>query len=158
MVRTPLLALALALNLACSGTGGSSIGSVVADVAAQNLWGQIGGADATSSLARNYLTSLAEDGRVSGLVGDTLSDSGSRDAIQLKLSDQLCSMLGGGCAPSLTEEQIAKGAERLTPEQTQAVDDNLGRSLSETGLSSTLQDAVSKAIAPKLPGIVGALL
>jgi hypothetical protein len=151
------LAFVIWMCLACSGTG-SSMASGLADVAAQGLMNQVGGMDSMASLARNFLSYSAEDPRLTSVMGDTLADSGGRDAMQLRLSDQLCSMLGGGCEPAVTDEQIAAGASRLTPEQSAAVNDNLGRSLSELNLSSTVKDAVTKAIAPKLPGVFGALL
>jgi hypothetical protein len=67
-------------------------------------------------------------------------------------------MLGGGCAAPVSESEIAKGAEKLSPTQADAVKENFGSSLGGMGLSSSLQSAVSKAVAPKLPGIIGALL
>jgi hypothetical protein len=159
MFRRSILSLALALGLACSGsTGMPAVGAGLTDVVSQGLMAQMGGMDSMSSLAHDFLKTSAEDGRLSGLLGDTLSDSGSRDALQSGLSNQLCSMLGGGCAASLTEEQIAAGAQKVNPEQAAALNDNLDRSLSEMSLSSALKDAVSKAIAPKLPGVIGALL
>jgi hypothetical protein len=67
-------------------------------------------------------------------------------------------MLGGGCTAPVSENEVAKGAEKLTPTQTDAVKENFGSSLGGMNLSPTLQSAVSKAITPELPGIIGALL
>jgi hypothetical protein len=66
-------------------------------------------------------------------------------------------MLGGGCTPPLTQDQIEAGADELTPAQANAVNNNFASSMSGMGLSSTLQGAVSKAVGPSLPGIIGAL-
>jgi hypothetical protein len=146
MLRKSLLFLASSMILACST-------STVANVAAQGLMGQMGGMGSMSSLAGNFLKSSASDSRLSGLMSP--SDVGT---MQPKLESQLCSMLGGGCAAPLTEDQIQAGASKLTPTQADAVKDNFGSSLGGMNLSSSVQGAVQKAIAPKLPGIIGALL
>jgi hypothetical protein len=139
--------LALSVTLGCSSSGGMT------GAAAQGLMGQMGGMGSMSSLAGNFLKSSAQDSRLAGLMGGR-----DVDTMQPKLQNQLCSMLGGGCAAPLSEDQISRGAERLTPAQSEAVKENFGDSLGGMNLSSTLQSAVSKAVAPKLPGIIGALL
>ena len=140
MRRYWFVSLAFSMVLGCSSSGG------VTSMAAQGLMGQVGGMDSVSKLAGGFLDSSAKDSRLSGLLGK--SDA---DAMKPKLSNQLCSMLGGGCAAPVSEDQIAKGAEKLTPTQSEAVKDNFGSSLGGMNLSPTLQSAVSKAIAPKLP-------
>jgi hypothetical protein len=147
MRRYWFAALAFSLVLGCSGSGG------VAGMAAQGLMGQVGGMDSVSKLAGSFLESSAGDSRLSGLIGKSQAD-----AMKPKLSNQLCSMLGGGCKAPVSEDAITKGAEKLTPTQADAVKDNFGSSLGGMNLSPTLQSAVSKAVAPKLPGIIGALL
>src|SRR5262245_7308471 len=139
--------LALSMIFGCSSSSG------VANVAAQGLMGQMGGMGSMSKLAGSFLQTTAADSRLSGLM-----DAGDVDAMQPKLSNQLCSMLGGGCKAPLSEDQIAKGAQKLTPAQSDAVKENFGESLGGMNFSSALQGAVSKAVAPKLPGIIGALL
>lgn len=147
MRRFWFASLVFSMVLGCSGSGG------VAGMAAQGLMGQVGGMDSVSKLAGGFLDSSAKDSRLSGLLS-----SSKVDAMKPKLSNQLCSMLGGGCAAPVSEDQIAKGAEKLTPTQTDAVKENFGSSLGGMNLSSTVQSAVSKAVAPKLPGVIGALL
>ena len=146
MRRNSLASLASSLALGCSGSSG------LADVAAQSLMGQMGGMDSMSNLAGSILESSLGDIRLSSLADSNV------EQMTPELSNQLCSMLGGGCAAPLSEEEIAQGAEKLTPAQADAVKQNLGTSLGGMNLSSTLQGAVSKALAPKLPGIIGALL
>jgi hypothetical protein len=146
MLRKSLLLLASSAILACST-------STVANVAAQGLMGQMGGMSSMSSLAKGFLESSASDSRLAGLMSP-----GDVGAMQPKLQDQMCSMLGGGCAAPLSDEQIQAGASKLTPTQADAVKDNFGSSLGGMNLSSSVQSAVSRAIAPKLPGIIGALL
>jgi hypothetical protein len=137
----------LAMLLGCSGSSG------VTGMAAQGLMSQMGGMGSMSKLAGSFLQTSAVDSRLSGLM-----DAGDVDAMQPKLSNQLCSMLGGGCDAEVSEDEIAKGAQKLTPAQSEAVTDNFSKSLGGMNISSALQGAVSKAVAPKLPGIIGALL
>ena len=139
--------LALSMILGCSGSSG------VTGMAAQGLMSQMGGTGSMSKLAGSFLQTSAADSRLSGLM-----DAGDVDAMQPKLSNQLCSMLGGGCKAPVSEDQIAKGAQKLTPTQAEAVNDNFSQSLGGMNFSSALQSAVKNAVAPKLPGIIGALL
>jgi hypothetical protein len=139
--------LALSMILGCSGS------SAVTGMAAQGLMSQMGGTGAMSKLAGSFLQTSAADSRLSGLM-----DAGDVDAMQPKLSNQLCSLLGGGCKAPVSEDEIAKGAQKLTPAQAEAVNDNFSQSLGGMNFSSALQDAVKQAVAPKLPGIMGALL
>ena len=139
--------LALSMILGCSGSSG------VTGMAAQGLMSQMGGTGAMSKLAGSFLQTSAADSRLSGLM-----DAGDVDAMQPKLSNQLCSLLGGGCKAPVSEDEIAKGAQKLTPAQAEAVNDNFSQSLGGMNFSSALQSAVKQAVAPKLPGIIGALL
>jgi len=75
-----------------------------------------------------------------------------------KLADQMCSMLGGGCKAPLTDQQIADGASKLNASQTTALGDNFGSALNSVTGNPLVKEGVRKAIAPKLGGIVGALL
>src|SRR5262245_4676346 len=127
--------------------------STISNMAGSSLYNQLGGMDSISSLSNGLLGSSVRDSRLSGLFGKA-----DVSAVQPKLTDQLCSMLGGGCTAPLTEKQIAAGANRLTPVQTAALSDNLSSSLGHMDLSSTVRDAVAKAITPKLGGIMGSLL
>lgn len=118
-----------------------------------NLFQMVGGMDTVKKLGGNFLESAAKDPRLSGTLGKA-----DTSAIAPKLSDQLCSMLGGGCKAPLTDEQIAAGSSKLDADQTKAVGDNFSSSLSSVTSNPLLKEGVSKAIAPKLGGIVGALL
>jgi hypothetical protein len=80
------------------------------------------------------------------------------DSLTPKLSNQLCSMLGGGCKAPLSESEIASGAKKVTPSQSTALKENFAKSLGGMDLSSSVKGAVSNAVSSKLPGIVGALL
>src|SRR5262245_15954803 len=147
MFRNWFAPLAFSMLLGCSSPGS------LPSVAAQGLMSQVGGMDSVSALAGSLLGSLKGDSRLSSL----LAGHDTR-AMQPMLTNQLCSMLGGGCVAPVSEEQIASGAKKLTSVQADAVKEKFSSSLGAMNLSSVLQSALSNAIAPKLPGIIGALL
>ena len=118
-----------------------------------NLFQMVGGMDTVKKLAGNLLQSSASDPRLAGLLGK--ADTG---ALTPKLADQMCSMLGGGCKAPLTDQQIAAGASKLDASQTQALGDNFSSSLGSVTDNPLVKEGVSKAIAPKLGGIIGALI
>ena len=133
-----------------------SAGLVVCESNGQMLGGlfqMIGGMDTVKKLAGNLLQSSASDPRLAGLLGKV--DTG---ALTPKLADQMCSMLGGGCKAPLTDQQIAAGASKLDASQTKALGDNFSSSLTKVTDNPLVKEGVSKAIAPKLGGIVGALM
>ena len=118
-----------------------------------NLFQMAGGMDTVGKLSSNLLTSSASDPRLSGVLGKV-----DASAVSPKLADQMCSMLGGGCKAPLTDQQIAAGASKLDKSQTQALSENFSSALKSVTGNSIVRDGVSKAIAPKLGGIVGALI
>jgi len=99
------------------------------------------------------LESSAKDPRLAGLLGKV-----DASAVAPKLADQMCSMLGGGCKAPLTDKQVAEGANKLNDSQTKALSDNFSSSLKGVTDNPLMREGVSKAIAPKLGGIVGALI
>ena len=117
------------------------------------LFQSIGGMDTVTKLASGLLQSSASDPRLAGVMGKL--DAGS---ISPKLADQICSMLGGGCKAPLTNQQIATGASKLDASQTKALSDNFSSTLGKVTTNPLVKDGVSKAIRPKLGGIVGALI
>ena len=118
-----------------------------------NLFQLLGGTDTVKKLAGDFLQSAAKDPRLSGLLGKA-----DTSAMAPKLSDQMCSMLGGDCKAPLTDQQIAAGSSKLDANQTKVLGDNFSSSLSSVTSNPLVKEGVSKAIAPKLGGIVGALL
>lgn len=118
-----------------------------------NLFQLLGGTDTVKKLAGDFLQSAAKDPRLSGSLGKA-----DTSAMAPKLSDQMCSMLGGDCKAPLTNQQIAAGSSKLDANQTKALGDNFSSSLSSVTSNPLVKEGVSKAIAPKLGGIVGALL
>jgi hypothetical protein len=96
---------------------------------------------------------MATDTRTSKLMANT-----DKSTMTSKLSNQLCALTGGGCAAPLTDAQIAEGAKKVDPAATSAVNDSFSKAMSSLSSSSMVKDTMTKAIGPKLGGIVGALL
>lgn len=118
-----------------------------------SLFQMMGGMDTVSKLASGLLQSSASDPRLAGVMGKT-----NVSAVSPKLADQMCSMLGGGCKAPLTDQQIAAGASKLNASQTKALSDNFSSVLGNVVRNPLVKEGVSKAIGPKLGGIVGALI
>ena len=118
-----------------------------------SLFQMMGGMDTVSKLSSSLLQSSASDPRLAGPLGKA-----NVSAVSPKLADQMCSMLGGGCKAPLTDQQIAAGASKLDASQTKALGDNFSSALNAVTGNPLVREGVSKAIAPKLSGIVGALL
>ena len=136
--------LLLSAGLVVCESNGQSLGS---------LFQMVGGMDTVKKLSGNLLQSSASDPRLAGLLGKV--DTG---ALSPKLADQMCSMVGGGCKAPLTDQQIAAGATKLDASQTKALGDHFSSSLNTVTDNPLVKEALSKAIAPKLGGIIGALL
>ena len=138
-----LVALAFSAGLA-----GPSLGQTLGSV-----FEMLGGMDTVSKLAGSLLKSSASDPRLAGVLGKL-----NTSAATPKLADQMCAMLGGGCKAPLTDQQIAAGASKLDGTQTKALGDHLSSALSAVSSNPLVREAVTKAIGPKLGGIVGALI
>src|SRR6478736_1293677 len=100
------------------------VGDSVAQMSFGNMFQMVGGMDTVKNLASSVLQSSASDPRLAGVLGK--ADTG---AMTPKLAEQMCSMLGGGCKPPLSEQQIAAGAGKLDETQTKALGDNFSSSL-----------------------------
>ena len=118
-----------------------------------SLFQMMGGMDTVGKLSSTLLKSAASDPRLAGVLGKV-----DASAVAPKLADQMCSMLGGGCKAPLTDQQIAAGAGKLNETQTKALGDNFSSALKTVTDNPLVREGVSKAIAPKLGGIVGALI
>lgn len=127
---------------------GSGIGQTLG-----NVFEMLGGMDTVSKLASGLLKSTASDPRLAGLLGKV-----NASAATPKLADQICAMLGGGCKAPLTDQQITAGAKKLNESQTKALGDHFNSALSAASSNPLVREAVTKAIGPKLGGIVGALI
>jgi hypothetical protein len=118
-----------------------------------SLFQMMGGMDTVSKLASGLLQSAAKDPRLAGVMGKM-----NVDAASPKLADKMCSILGGGCKASLTDQQVAAGASKLDASQTEALRDNFSSVLGNAISNPLVKEGVSKAIGPKLGGMIGALI
>ena len=118
-----------------------------------NLFQLMGGTDTVTKLSSNLLQSAAKDPHLAGALGKV-----DTSTVAPKLAEQMCSMLGGGCKAPLTDQQIAAGSSKLDASQTKALGDHFGSALNTVTSNPLVKEGVSKAIAPKLGGIVGALI
>jgi len=143
-----MFCLAAVLGLTLSGTASS------ADplTSAMNLYQQLGGAETVNKLAGSLLTVAKKDSRLASVLGKVQSATAAP-----KLSNQLCSTLGGGCAAPFTDAQIASASEKLTSTQKTAVAETLKSSLKTVTSNPLVRDAITKALGPQLGGILALL-
>lgn len=139
-----LALLILGAGLAVGVSNGQMLGGV---------FEMMGGMETVKKLAGSFLQSSASDPRLAGVLGKA-----NTGAIAPKLSDQMCSMLGGSCKAPLTDQQIAAGAKKFDASQTEALGKNFSSALNGVTSNPLVKEGVSKAIAPKLGGIIGALI
>ena len=132
--------------------GGLAVGQSGAQMMG-SLFQMIGGTDMLGKLAGSVLQSSASDPRLSGLLANADVKS-----LTPKLTDQMCSMVGGGCKAPLTDDQIKAGQSKLDESQTKALGENFNASLKSVTDNPLVRDGLTKAIAPKLGGIVGGLI
>jgi len=142
-----LLGSALIIGLAGCGSGAASTKG------AMSLFDQLGGMDQIKSLSTSFVNNMASDSRTSKMV-----TSADKSSLTSKLSNQLCALTGGGCAAPLTDSQIAEGAKRVDPATTSAVNDSFSKAVSSLSSSPLVKETLTKAVGPKLGGIVGALM
>jgi len=127
----------------------SSMGST-----AKSAYQMLGGTKGIESLASNFLNSSLKDPSLSGLTSAKNFDSASATT---KLSNQLCSALGGGCKAPLTDQQISSAASNLTSDQTKSINSNFSSALSKITSDSTVTELVTKTVGSKVPGMLAAL-
>ena len=145
LIRTVwIVAVAIFSLAACSSMGSS----------ASSAYQMLGGTKGVESLASNFLTSSLKDPSLSGLTSAKTFDSATATN---KLSDQLCSSLGGGCKAPLTDQQISSAAGKLTPAQSNAITNNFGSALGKVTSDPTVRELVNKTVGSKVPGILASL-
>lgn len=133
----------------------SSMGSVGSLANGTSLFQKLGGARNVSSMASDLVNRSIKDPRLASLTSGRNIDPAASSG---KVSSQLCSMLGGGCAAPMTDSQIASAASKITPDQSRAISDNFNSSLSRIASNSTVRNQVAKAVGNKIPGVIGGLL
>ncbi len=140
--------------LATSVAACSSMGSMGSMSSAVSAFDQLGGMSSVNKLASGFVNSSLKDPRLSGLTAGKNIDAAASSA---KVSDQLCSMLGGGCKAPLSDEQLASAASKLSPDQKKAVSDNFSSTLDSLASNPAVRETVTKAIGSKLGGLGGFL-
>jgi truncated hemoglobin YjbI len=121
---------------------------------AASAFDQLGGMSTVNKLASGFVNSSVKDPRLSGLTAGKTVDTAATSA---KISDQLCSILGGGCKAPLTDAQLSAAASKLSPEQSRALSDNFTSTLNSLASNPAVRDAVTKAVGSKLGGLGGFL-
>ena len=145
LIRTIcVIAAAIMCLVACKSMGAS----------AKSAYDMLGGTKGVESLASNFLNSSLKDSSLSGLTSAKNFDSASATA---KLSNQLCSSLGGGCKAPFTDQQISSAASNLTSDQSKAITNNFSSALSKVTSDPTVSELVTKAVGNKVPGILASL-
>ena len=132
---------------ACSSMG--SLGS------AASAFEKLGGSQSVTTMASDLVSSTIKDPRLAGLTSGKAVDPA---ASSTQVSNQLCSMLGGGCKAPLTDQQVAAAGSKVTPDQSKAVSDNLSTTLAKVASDPQVRELVTKAVGSKLPGVLSALL
>jgi len=150
-MRISMTAGALALLAIVLG-GCSSMGSAAS---AASAFEKLGGTQSVTNLASSLVGSSLKDPRLAGLTAGKNIDAASASG---KVSNQLCSMLGGGCTAPLTDSQISAAASKITPDQSKAISDNFTSALKSVASDPAVQQLVTKSVGSKLPGVLGAIL
>lgn len=120
---------------------------------AMSIYDMLGGSSVLNGLVNNLLTASMSDPRLSSMLSTINPNTATP-----QISNQLCSILGGGCIAPFTEQQVAAGAARLTPEQQSAVSDNLGNALNAVTSNTMVRNTVINSLGSQVSGILGALL
>src|SRR5215469_14106748 len=124
----------------CSGMGSAT--------KALSAYEQLGGSKNLSSISSGFVNSSLKDPRPSAL---TAGKSIDPTAASGKVSDQLCSMLGGGCTAPMTDSQLSTAASKLTPSQSQAITENFSSALHSVISDPKVQQLVTSSLGSKLP-------
>ena len=145
LIRTIcVIAAAITCLVACKNMGSS----------AKSAYDMLGGTKGIEGLASNFLNSSLKDPSLSGLTSAKNFDSASATT---KLSNQLCSLLGGSCKAPFTDQQITSAASNLTPAQSKAITSNFSSALSKVTSDPTVSELVTKTVGSKVPGILASL-
>jgi hypothetical protein len=145
MTATCVAAVLVGLGLCgCSGMG-STGGSLFSKLGRNNV----------SSMASDLVNSTMSDPRLASLTSGRNIDPATSSG---QVSNQLCSLLGGGCKAPLNDTQIADAAGRMTPGQSRAISEHFDSSLSRATSNPAVRDEIREAVGNKMPGVVGGIL
>lgn len=149
-MRKHVLAACVAAVTAVAFAGCGSMGSM----AGGNLFSKIGGSN-VRNMAGDLVTKSIHDPRLASLTHGRNIDPAASSG---KVSNQLCSMLGGGCHAPLSSSQVAEAAGRVTPEQSHAISEHFNSSLSQASPDPAVRDRIRQAVGDKIPGVLGGIL
>ena len=138
--------------LAVTLCGCSSMGSAASAVSAYE---KLGGSSNLTSIASGLVNSSLKDPRLSGLTAGKNVDA---SAVSGKVSNQLCSMLGGGCSAPLTDSQLSTAASRVSPDQSKAISENFTSSLNRVVSDPKVRELVTNTVGSKVPSVLAGLL
>jgi hypothetical protein len=151
MKQHVIISCAFAL-IAMAVSGCTSMGSASSALSA---FEQLGGTGNLTKVASSFLGSTLKDPQLSGLTAGKSIDSAATTG---KLTNQLCSLLGGGCQAPLTDSQVNAAASKVSPDQSKAISSNFESALKSVVSDPAVQKLVTSTVGSKLSGIVGALL
>ena len=138
-----LVALTLVVGLGgCASMGGAA-----------GLLDQLGGSSALKSRTDSFVNNAASDPRSSKLL--TGANLGS---LKTKVSDQVCSVLGGDCKAPLTSAQVTEASKKVDAPTSAGLKDSLLKALDSVKANPAVKDSVSGLLGPQLGGIVAGLL
>lgn len=140
----------IGIALAASLVGCSNMGSMAS--MGTSAFDALGGMNGVTKLAGGMVDSAMKDPRLSAL---TAGKMGNTAASTAKMSDQLCSMLGGGCKAPLTDSQLSSAAGKLSPDQSKALSENFSTALNSVTSNPAVRETVTKAMGSKLGGLGG---
>lgn len=152
MMRTCVLAACVAALAAVSFSGCSSVGSMAGG--GSDLFSRVGGGN-LRNMAGDLVNKSLRDPRLASLTGGRDIDSAASAG---KVSNQLCSMMGGGCRAPLNNTELAEGASRVTPEQSQALSEHFDSSLVRASPDPAVRDRIRQAVGDKIPSVMGGIL
>jgi hypothetical protein len=143
MIAGGLVALTLVMGLGgCASMGGSSV-----------LLDQLGGSSALKSLSDSFVNYAASDPRSSRLLSGA-----NLGSLKTKVSDQFCSVLGGGCTAPLSSAQVTEAAKKVDAPTSAGLKDSLMKALDSVKASPAVKEGVTGLLGPQLGGIVAGLL
>lgn len=150
-MRKHVLAACVAAVAAAAFSGCGSMESMAGD--GGNLFSKIGGGN-LNNMAGDLVTKSINDPRLAALTHGRNIDPAASSG---KVSNQLCSMLGGGCRAPLSNSQVAEAAGRVTPEQSRAISEHFDSSLSRASQDPAVRDRIRQAVGDKIPGVLGGI-
>jgi hypothetical protein len=143
MIAGCFVALTLVVGVGgCASMGGTS-----------GLLDQLGGSSTLKALTDSFVNNAASDPRS----GKLLSGA-NLGSLKTKVSDQFCSMLGGGCKAPLNTAQITEAGRNVDAPTSAGLKDSLMKALDSVTASAPVKDGVTSLLGPQLGGIVAGLL